>query len=383
MTRKVAILDAQAIQAVPVIKSALQAGFQVVIYSTTRLCGAWSLPISEVNIVSNDCYSDKNFISIFVDRVMRGDFNLILAMNDSGIIFLQELAELHDIRQYFPYNEREVFYNAVDKARLMRFCERNSFAHPKTLHPKALDELGNTGITFPILIKPNISTGARGIKAVDSYDALQDTYKRVREEYGDVHLQEMIIQGSRQIKVQLYVTRQKKIMAVTTLEKLRFFPVNGGSSTTCVSIENGLAADQCMNVARALGWIGFMDFDLIEDQRSGEYKIIEINPRMPACIKAASISGVDYTKLILAEWFKVKYEPEYLPGKTLRYLTLDTLWLINSIFLGKSISGWFSFNDSNTYYQDGDKDNFLCFILCILGALKNLMSISFIKRKFF
>lgn len=47
-----------------------------------------------------------------------------------------------------------------------------------------------------------------------------------------------------------------------------------------------------------LDWVGFADFDVLRT-KNGDFKIIEINPRVPASIRAAEISGVNFPALIV------------------------------------------------------------------------------------
>ena len=40
------------------------------------------------------------------------------------------------------------------------------------------------------------------------------------------------------------------------------------------------------------------DFDAIEDPDTGELLIMEINPRVPACIQMAMVSGINWAEII-------------------------------------------------------------------------------------
>lgn len=67
----------------------------------------------------------------------------------------------------------------------------------------------------------------------------------------------------------------------------------------------------------------------MQEAESGDYKIIEINPRTPASLKASLASGVDFPAIILYDTLghpvpKFKYEP----GKILRYMGLDVMWFL-------------------------------------------------------
>ena len=73
----------------------------------------------------------------------------------------------------------------------------------------------------------------------------------------------------------------------------------------CETIQNETLVCICKDILDALDWVGFADFDIMES-KSGEYKVIEINPRVPASIHAAYIAGVNYPEMIVHD---MKDEP--------------------------------------------------------------------------
>ena len=56
----------------------------------------------------------------------------------------------------------------------------------------------------------------------------------------------------------------------------------------------------CKKTLDCLGWVGFADFDILE-KGDGDYRIIEINPRIPASVHAAAISGVHFGEMIVKD----------------------------------------------------------------------------------
>ena len=80
---------------------------------------------------------------------------------------------------------------------------------------------------------------------------------------------------------------------------------------------------ECEEVLNKLGWVGFADFDVLEDKHSGELKIIEINPRVPSSFQAAFAAEMDFGRIFMADLFD---EPmpkfEYKTGKQVRWMGL-------------------------------------------------------------
>ncbi len=134
---------------------------------------------------------------------------------------------------------------------------------------------------------------------------------------------------------------------------------------------------------RTIGWQGFADFDLIEDPRDGICKIMEINPRVPACIKASLTSNVDFFKN-MADVAEGKNPQTYTfkPGSLLRYLGLDLLWFLHSDRRFKCKPSWFKgLLSKNHYYQDGGLDDICPFIFGTLGGIIKQMNPKFRSAK--
>ena len=95
------------------------------------------------------------------------------------------------------------------------------------------------------------------------------------------------------------------------------------------------------------------DFDVLQRLDNGEYKIIEINARVPASLRAAQISGVNFPEIIVRDALG-QFVPEYIytPNKTLRYLGIDILWLLKSNKRFHSKPNWLKFIGKDVYYQD-------------------------------
>ena len=131
------------------------------------------------------------------------------------------------------------------------------------------------------------------------------------------------------------------------------YPIGAGSSSCCISVQNDELLSICKDALDKLDWFGMADFDVLQRKDTLEYKIIEINPRVPASLRAASISGVNFPEVIVLDTLGENYNVgEYSPGKTLRYLGIDLLWFLKSPKRFNASPSWFRFIGKDIYYQD-------------------------------
>ena len=181
----------------------------------------------------------------------------------------------------------------------------------------------------------------------------EKAFQMIKEQYGDCTLQELIDNKEYYYNVMLYRNKEGRFLAYTIIKIVRMYPIEAGSSTCCISIENDELLNICKDCLEKLNWVGIADFDVLQKLDTREYKIIEINPRVPASLKASSISGVNFPEMIAIDKTGGTVPVyQYTPGKVMRYLGTDIMWFLKSNKRWKASPSWFSLVGKNIYYQD-------------------------------
>lgn len=275
----------------------------------------------------------------------------------------------------------EIYQLARDKMRLIVFCEKNGIPHPKTrLIGEDLDKVA-LYVGFPALIKPNHSNGARGIVKVDNIVQFKSVAPSVIAEYGNSALQEYIHTKDYYYNVMLYRYADGRFANHCIIKILRYYPVKGGSSSLCVTVENEKLLNICKRTLDALQWEGFADFDLLE-KGDDDYRIIEINPRVPACLRASAISGINYGEIIVAgELGKEIPKYNYITNQYLRCLGLDVAWFFASPNRFQTKPSWFKFFGKNLYYMEGGRKDVSAMCAYIWIGIKKQLDSGFRKQK--
>lgn len=382
--RKVALLDGQTIQALPIAESLKKSGFYTILLCDNKQSYGYHTKFADRKIL---CPSTQNqpdkFHQFLLEFLHLEKIDVLIPLNDYSAHYLSLHAdELRPLVRFF-IPPLDIFMNGYDKYRLMHTCRINGFPHPRT-HDLNLTNIKNAidYVGFPAIIKPNLTTGARGFATVHSIDDIQNSLKKIIDGYGDCHLQELIPEGGKQYKVEIFLM-DKQLINSTVLHKIRFYPEKGGSSCFNQTVRNDELVNICLSVLNDISWEGFADFDLIEDPRNGVIKIMEINPRIPACVKASFNAGVDFGENILkASLGEKPTKYEYHPGNFLRYLGLDILWFLHSKNRFKSKPSWFkALLSPNQYLQDGSMRDFRPFLYGTIGGLLKQMDPRFRASK--
>lgn len=366
------------LQAISCARSLREVGYNIGIW-----CSKGNIATKSSAISFFKYQQDLNDYNEFIDFVKKNAVSVIIPMSDHYALILSTLKERlwQDSNVYVATPDQKVLKIAGDKQRLMSLCEEYNIPHPYTI---SADEYKSksSNLSFPLLIKPNHSVGARGITLVRSFTELEHRLPIIENEFGNCHLQEYISGNRPYYNVMLYRDKTGKIIQSVVLEIIRFYPLKGGSSSMCRTIDSKDIVNICRKVLDILNYNGFADFDVLQSE-TGEYKIIEINPRVPASLRGAAISGVNFPAIIVADTLgKEIPQYSYQPGKTLRYLGLDIMWFLSSPNRFKSSPSWFKFFGKDIYYQEGGKKDLKPMLYSLFSNLNKLtISNGKIKKK--
>ncbi len=289
---KVLLLEGYLIQTQTIAKSLYSLGYDVVIFSEEKLSYGYHTRYAKEKHITVSCEkSPDEYYKLIIDYIKNNAVSAIIPMSDeSARIIAQHQVELSRFTSVSAPLLIS-FEQGYDKNKLMKVCSEVGVDHPFTVD--LVGEYSLERLKYPAIIKPNITSGGRGMCIVENEAELREKANIIIEQYGACHVQEFIPAGGRQIKVQLLVGSKGELVCSSVMCKKRWYPVNGGSSCCNVTIEEPELVKQCYSLLRFISWRGFADFDVIEDPRDGSLKVMEINPRVPACIKSAVVSGVN------------------------------------------------------------------------------------------
>lgn len=328
---------------------------------------------------------DSYLLSFLNDIIIKESINAIIPTGDSTADFIcKNRKNINSLAKYkFP--SYEDFLNGYDKNKLMNLCRQKGYPHPLTidLSTQSIESDDVKNFPYPGMLKPNCTTGGRGMVEISNYSELLDRYSELHALYGDYHLQKFIKPGGRQIKIQLYIDEKKQLVAHSVQQKLRWYPNRGGSNTCAVSIENNALVNICFQILKDINWLGFADFDAIENPDTGDFLIMEINPRIPACIKGAIVAGVNWGEVIVNGYLDLPQRSyTYRTGVYLRHVGLDFLWFLHAHNRWSVKPSWFHFIGSKTYYQDASSwSDPMPFIKGTLNNIAKLFNPEFKKSK--
>lgn len=283
-------------QALAIVRQLSESGYRILILVAEK--GNYADVSRYINkkLLCDSPIDSEDFL-IYVEQVIEQQkVEVILPMGDIYAEFLSKNKERLNKLARFAIPFYSNFLQGYDKNKLMTICKEKGYPHPLTIDMSKLSDINVDELKmfpYPAMLKPNCTTGGRGMVQVNSYEELKVLYPALRQQYGEYHLQRFIHEGGRQVKIQLCVDIDGKLLCHSALHKVRWYPVKGGASSCSVSIREETMTEICHQILRDIGWEGFADFDLIEDPDTKQLLIMEINPRLPACVGAAVSAGIE------------------------------------------------------------------------------------------
>jgi len=384
--KRILLINAEGVQTICLTRSLRKQGHHVIGFCNHKMTSGYATRWLTEKYQSPDItlHTDefKTFLYEYLDR---HKVDLIIPLADDGADFLsknkEEVETKFNLKCAVPtYN---IFNVANNKEQLMKLCERYNLCHPKTrgIVPGDLKVTADY-VGFPAMIKPNLSQGAKGIIKVENLQELEKKFPDVYKQFGECTLQQYVVQPDYYYNVMLYRDKKGNMDNYTIIKIRRFFPIKGGSSCYSETVEHPYLLDQCKAVLEKINWIGFADFDVLEDKNTHELKIIEINPRVPSSFQAAFAAEVDFGKVFVAAEFD---EPmpkfEYKTGKQVRWMGLDVMWFLFSKDRFKFKPSWFKFFGKDVSYHDGSWSDPLPMLAGMFAGVIKYMNPEFRKSK--
>jgi len=382
---RVLILEGDTRQVLPVAKALRQAGHYVAVLCEDRISyGAWSR-YPHKRVFGPSCVREpEQYLKFLLKLLKKDSYDVVIPLFDFSAGIISKFKPKLSRYAHLPIVDYDVFILARDKKKTMEMCSKVGLPHPSTYDPESepLDTIARK-LGFPCLIKPNVGHGAIGIKIVDSVFELDKKYRETRQQFGPCTIQEFIPQNGMQYKAQIFMGKNAKTHAAVVFNKIRYFPVSGGTSSLNVTVHKPEIIKTCCRLLKAMGWEGHADVDLIEDLRDGKVKVMEINPRITGSIKIAFEAGVDFADLAVryALGKDLPVYENYRLGVQMRYMPLDVLWFLHSPDRLKARPSWFKFWGSDLCYQEGSLEDPLPILAAYLSGIKKYLDPDFRKSK--
>lgn len=245
-----------------------------------------------------------------------------------------------------------------DKKQLLDIASNCNVPIPKTQTFKKIDE--QIHLEFPILTKGRNGlnfykkTGKKVFLSNNQFE-FEKHLKEISKhfELEDCITQEIIPENPKHKTVSFTCFAvHGEIKAYWTGIKLREHPLRFGTATYAKSIEVDDFMEQSEILIKKMAYTGVCEIEYLFDERTHEYKLIEINPRTWLWVELSKSCGVDYAKMMYSFANDMSYQYPDTYKKDIYWMNhiTDLPFSVKGIIKGK-----YSFKEVLKSYLSGKK----------------------------
>jgi protein-tyrosine-phosphatase/predicted ATP-grasp superfamily ATP-dependent carboligase len=259
------------------------------------------------------------------------NYTLIVPATEASLLGLRQLDENDPLRHKAVIPGDEALDVALDKEKTWRLAYQLGIPTPAKTLLSTLGDVGNAQ-TFPLVLKPTrskvIVNGALRTLAVAVVKNETERQVQLRQWIPVTPVQQQEYVSGNGIGVEFLFNRGKKIWYFAH-ERAHEYPLTGGASSYRRSIDPPQAMlHDAEKLLTALDWHGvaMVEFKM---NASGQYWLMEINPRLWGSLALSIDAGVDFPLglLQIARGNAPAPQPKYKVHYYTRDLRTDVDWL--------------------------------------------------------
>jgi len=256
-------------------------------------------------------YPDK-FMDWLEGKVKSGRYDVLITPEEETCLLVGQNFSRISPYVRFPLADHESFLLARNKFRLLSHARELGVVCPTTRLIQTGEDFsqGIHDISFPLVLKPVISTGGRGIYYLLKQSSLNGQFKEMKNKYDDFLMQEYI-PGDQYYGVSVIFNRKNQMRSAFVHKKLRQYPITGGASSYAVSVEYPELVEIAEALLQDIGWYGPANIEFKIDSRDGRPHLMEVNPRLWGAVQLAIGSGINVPFLLYQLALKGDIEPTF------------------------------------------------------------------------
>jgi predicted ATP-grasp superfamily ATP-dependent carboligase len=207
----------------------------------------------------------------------------------------------------FPNQPAGLARALSSKKQMYGLCKKYAIPTPETVFPQSLDDVVAflTRATFPVMLKridyaACSGTNVRVVLARDAATVLKHYDAMEASDIAHFMLQEYIPGGSELVWMfNGYFDEESRCLFGLTGKKIRQYRPYTGMTSLGMCVTNDTVARQTWDFMKAIGYQGILDIGYKYDVRTGQYKLLDANPRIGATFRLfVDTCGLDVARVL-------------------------------------------------------------------------------------
>jgi D-aspartate ligase len=266
---------------------------------------------------------------------------VVFPTRDDDVLFLNRHRDL--LTKYFALviPQPDAVAACLDKWSTYIQAQKAGVPCPRCWRVENQRELSEAAeeITFPCVLKPASShlwrqndnwatVGARKAFAVDSRQQLFAEYAQILRADPRVLIQEMIPGGDDRLFVAAcYLDRSSNLITAFTAQKLLQIPSIFGTGCIVQSTDRHELIEPAVRLLRTMEFTGIAEVEFKWDERTREFKLIEINPRAWDQHRLGNACGADLIHIAYCEQTGLPLPAISMSSRGHKWIAEDALFM--------------------------------------------------------
>jgi predicted ATP-grasp superfamily ATP-dependent carboligase len=250
---------------------------------------------------------------VSVDKLLQlsheiGGQPILIPTDDRSCLFVADNAENLRLGFLFPNQPAGLARALSSKESMYHLCNQHSMPTPRTAFPHSREDVLDyiETATFPIMLK-GIDTvallrhaGTRMALVPDETTLLKLYDQWETPGMRNLMLQEYIPGSSEAVWMfNGYFNDRSECLFGITGQKIRQYPAYKGVTSLGICIANEAVSELTRNFMKALGYRGILDIGYKCDARDGQYKLLDVNPRVGTTFRLfVDANGADVVRTL-------------------------------------------------------------------------------------
>ena len=219
--------------------------------------------------------------------------SVLIAVDDAASVFVEEHIDALEPDFLLPRQPTGLARSLSSKQEMFELCQRHDVPTPPSVFPRSEDDVSEymAGASFPIVLKcinaADAPPSAPSVLIAQDPEELTRGYRLMETPHvGNVMLQEYIPGTPETVWIfNGYFDESSACKVGFTGRKIRQSPPYTGATTLGECLSNPTVHDTTVRFMHELGYRGILDIGYRFDERDGEYKLLDVNPRIGATFR--------------------------------------------------------------------------------------------------
>ena len=277
--------------------------------------------------------AEESYLNFLIDLAKKEKIHgWVIFPNSDEVVYI--LSKHKDVLEEFyriPTPRWEVIQNVYIKENTYQVAEKYKIPIPKTYYPKDLEELLKLDLEFPVIIKPSIrdyfynKVKTKAIR-INNREELIKTYQWVCSiiDPSQILIQEFIPGGPKHLYSFCPFFKNGKVVTSIMARRPRQHPMDFGHASTYAELVDIPEIQKISEKFLSLiDYYGIAEVEFMRHPQNGEYKLLEVNPRVWGWHTLAIAAGVDLPYILYQDMIGEKIEV-HPPMKNIKWIRLIT-----------------------------------------------------------